>query len=83
MAKVRIDVIRASNFLFVAVVCKVLAFICAGFADLPSLPKSLTWYMTAPGVVGGLLCVYVLRRYFLKILGAKDSNSHGLDPAYK
>ena len=83
VTKVRFDVIRASKFLFVAVVCIVLAFICAGFADIQALPKSLIGYMIAPGVVGGLVCGYVLYKYFRKIRDAQDSNSNGLGPMYK
>jgi hypothetical protein len=83
VSKVRIDVIRASKFLFVAVVCIVLAFICAGFADIQALPKSLIGYMIAPGVVGGLLCAYVLYKYLRKIRDAQDSNSNGPGSVYK
>jgi len=59
-------VIRASYFLIIAVACIVVAFICAGFADLPSIPQN--WgYMLATAMAGGFPCVFGMTQYLLKI----------------
>jgi hypothetical protein len=59
-------VIRASYFLIVAVACIVVAFICAGFADLPSIPQN--WgYMLATAMAGGFPCVFGMTQYLRKI----------------
>jgi hypothetical protein len=77
-------VTKASYFLTFAVACIVGAFICAGFADLPSIPQD--WgYMIATAVAGAIPCVVGMRQYLRQIFGRipVTAESRGSDYATK
>jgi hypothetical protein len=75
------SVTKASFFLIVAVACIVVAFICAGFADLPTIPQD--WrYMIATAVAGAIPCVIGMEEYYRRIRGRISVTAESRGPDY-
>jgi hypothetical protein len=85
--RMRHVVATASFYLIIAVACIVGAFICAGFADLPSIAQD--WrYMIATVVVGGVPCVFGMIEYYdlmmqLHLKVGKPLTVESRGPAYE
>ena len=75
--ELRVLVTTASGFLIYAVVCIVVAFICAGFAVLPSLNQSRWDYMIMHGFAVSLIpCVFGMLCYLRKLFQSLGLSKH-------